>query len=150
MMRLIALPYFAVVLWCTATPVITTQELLTSEPLSHAITLHDTADYYSRHRRSKPRGRYYEPYSLHALAERSQLAACAMWIGIRSPLLIQFSWKEVLLMLFQIRFTGHQHNKISECSTASHITTGRLLHVLLSCFIVRVVYHLCVSSCDVG
>ena len=117
MMRLIAFPYFAVVLWCTASPVSTSQGLLASDPLSPANTLHDTKHYYSRYCRDKPRGRYYEPYSLHALAEKSQLAACALWIGIRSPLLMQFSWDVILLMLFQIRFTGHQQSKISECRT---------------------------------
>ena len=102
MLRVIALTCLAAVVYCPGNP---------SEPIEEVVgcsnsstsSLQETKHAFDQDSGSGIAGRQWFNYSFHALAEKSQWAAAAMWIPRGCPLTMQFKLKLILRMLFQIQ-----------------------------------------------
>ena len=88
MLRIIALSCLGALVFYPPNPAETSQELVTSLT-PRATWLHGTKHEANRDDGRESADRHGIPYSCHALAEQSQWTAVAMWIGKRTPRLLQ-------------------------------------------------------------
>ena len=102
MLRVIALTCLAAVVCCPVYPNEPMEEV--AECLnSSTSSLQETKHAFYQNNSSGIAGPQWFEYSFHALAEKSQWAAAAMWITRGCPLTMQFKLKLILRMLFQIQ-----------------------------------------------